>query len=255
MTAPQVGPIPKQRPGKVRRVRTYPGLQAQSRSYRWVYLWGLPLRAMHWIAGGCLVVLIVTGFYIGRPYFMVGDSGATPFVMGWMRFLHLAAAGALIATGIIRVYWLFVGNRFERWTALLPWRPKDFAYGAKVLYKYLFIYPERSPHFLGHNPLQQISYTAIYALVVIQILTGFTMYGLSNPDGVFFSAFGWVAPLFGGIQVVRFVHHVATWAFILFIPVHIYLSVRADALHREARVSSMISGGRFVRDDIEYVDE
>jgi Ni/Fe-hydrogenase 1 B-type cytochrome subunit len=90
---------------------------------------------------------------------------------------------------------------------------------------------------------------------LVQIVTGFAMYGLSNPGGFFFSVFGWVAPLLGGIQIARFVHHVATWLFVIFIPVHIYLTVRADALHREARVSSMISGGRFVRDDLDYVDE
>lgn len=224
--------------------------------YRWVYLWGLPLRSMHWVAAASLVVLVVTGLFIGRPYFMVGTTGgATPFTMGWMRFLHLASAGILIATGIIRVYWLLMGNRYERWNALLPWHPKDWKNALKVLHKYLFIYPERSPHYLGHNPLQQISYTAIYLMVVIQVVTGFAMYGLSNPDGFFFSAFGWVGPLLGGIQVVRLVHHALTWVFLAFIPVHVYLTIRADALHREGRVSSMVSGGRFVRDDLEYVDE
>ena len=36
-------------------------------NYRWVYLWGWPLRAMHWLAALAIVVLAVTGFYIGRP--------------------------------------------------------------------------------------------------------------------------------------------------------------------------------------------
>ena len=255
MTAPPMGSNPKQRPGRDRQVRHYPGLPVLSGDYRWIYLWGLPLRAMHWIAAACVVLLIVTGLFIGRPYFMLGESSTTPFVMGWMRFLHLASAGALIATGIVRVYWLFVGNRYERWSALIPWRLRNWTNAARILYKYLFIFPERAPHYLGHNALQQIIFTALYGLVVVQIVTGFAMYGLSNPDGFFFSVFGWVAPMLGGIQIVRFVHHVGTWLFVMFIPIHIYLTVRADALHREARVSSMISGGRFVRDDLDYVDE
>jgi len=32
---------------------------------RWVYLWHWPIRAMHWLAAGSILVLIVTGFYIG----------------------------------------------------------------------------------------------------------------------------------------------------------------------------------------------
>lgn len=210
---------------------------------------------MHWIAALAIVVLVVTGFYIGRPYFMTGGEASSHFLMGWMRFLHFAAAGILIATGIVRVYWLFVGNRYERWTALLPVRPRDWGHMWLVIRKYLFIRPEETPHWLGHNPLQQLSYTGLYALVILQIVTGFAMYGLAEPTGFFALAFGWVGPLFGGIQIVRFVHHVVTWAFLIFIPIHVHLSTRADLTHKEARVSSVIGGFRFVRDDLDYIDD
>ena len=60
--------------------------------YHWVYLWGAPLRAMHWIAVLSIAVLVVTGFYIGRPYFMTGGEASSHFLMGWMRFLHFTAA-------------------------------------------------------------------------------------------------------------------------------------------------------------------
>lgn len=236
-TAPP-GPAPSVRPG-----------------YRSVYLWHWPLRLMHWISAGMIVVLVITGFYIGKPYFMTGGEASSHFLMGWMRFLHFSAAGILIATGIVRVYWLFVGNRYERWRALFPFTPRDWKHMWLVLRKYLFIKPEQTPHWLGHNPLQQLSYTGLYAVVVIQVITGFAMYGLANPGGFFATLFGWVAPLLGGIQIVRFVHHVATWAFLIFLPIHIHLSTRADLLHREARVSSVIGGFRFVRDDVEFIDE
>ncbi len=223
--------------------------------YRSVYLWHWPLRAMHWISGGAIVVLVVTGFYIGKPYFMTGGEASSHFLMGWMRFLHFTAAALMIATGVVRVYWLFVGNRFERWQALFPFRPRDWKHMGMVLRKYLFIRPERTPHWLGHNPLQQLSYTLLYLVVLLQVVTGFAMYGLSNPGGFFATLFGWVAPLFGGIPIVRFVHHVATWYFLIFLPIHIYLSLRADLLHREARVSSIIGGFRFVREDVDFIDE
>lgn len=233
-----------------------PPAELESRpGYRSVYLWHWPLRLMHWIAAGCLVLLVVTGFYIGKPYFMTGGEASSHFLMGWARFLHLAAAGIIVATGIVRVYWLFVGNRFERWRALFPFRPRDWADMVRVLRKYLFIAPHRTPHWLGHNPLQQLSYTVLYGVMLLQVVTGFAMYALANPGGFFASAFGWVGPLFGGIQIVRFVHHVATWYFLVFLPIHVYLSLRADLLHREARASSIIGGFRFVREDVDFVDE
>ncbi len=223
--------------------------------YRWVYLWHWPIRIMHWLAAAAIVVLVVTGFYIGKPYFMTSGEASDHYLMGWMRFLHFVSAGVLIATGIVRVYWLFVGNRYERWRALFPITPRDWIDTWRILKKYLFIRVRDAPHYLGHNPLQQFSYTALYGLVVIQIVTGFAMYGLSNPGGFFFVTFGWVGPLVGGIQVVRFIHHVVTWGFLIFLPIHIHFSTRADMVHKEARVSSIISGGRFVRDDVSFVDE
>jgi Ni,Fe-hydrogenase I cytochrome b subunit len=48
---------------------------------------------------------------------------------------------------------------------------------------------------------------------------------------------------------------VATWAFLIFIPIHVYLAVRADVLEHGGSISSIITGGRFVPSDHTYVDE
>jgi len=226
-----------------------------SGNYKWVYLWEWPIRAMHWAAAGSIVVLVVTGFYIGRPYFITSGEASAHYLMGWMRFLHFAAAGVFVATAIVRAYWLFAGNQFERWRALFPVWKQDWINAFKQVKFYLMIQPEKAPHYLGHNPLQQLSYTGLYTLAAAQVVTGFAMYGQSRPGGVWYTLFGWVVPLLGGIQVVHFVHHVLTWAFLAFIPIHIYLALRADLLERTGTISSIISGGRFVRSDIKYVDE
>lgn len=226
-----------------------------SGNYRWVYLWEWPIRAMHWAAAVSILVLVVTGFYIGKPYFITGGEASAHYLMGWMRFLHFAAAGVFVATAIIRVYWLFAGNQFERWKALFPVRKQDWINAVKQVKFYLMIQPEKAPHYLGHNPLQQFSYTGMYVVAAVQVITGFAMYGQANPGGFWYTLFGWVVPLLGGIQVVHFVHHVLTWAFLIFIPIHIYLALRADLLERTGTISSIVSGGRFVRTDVDYVDQ
>ena len=67
---------------------------ARGPGYRWVYLWHWPIRAMHWAAAISVAVLVVTGFYIGRPYFAPAPGEAIDhYMMGRMRFLHFAAAG------------------------------------------------------------------------------------------------------------------------------------------------------------------
>ena len=223
--------------------------------YKWVYLWGWPIRAMHWAAVAAIVVLAVTGLYIGRPYFMTSGEAANHFLMGRMRFLHFAAAGVLVTTGIVRLYWLFAGNKFERLLALFPVRARDWVNMFKQVKFYLMIQPQKAPHYLGHNPLQQLSYTGIYAVATLMVLTGFTLYGQSNPEGFFYTLFGWIVPLLGGLQIVRVVHHVCTWVFLIFLPIHIYLALRADILEHGGTVSSIVSGGRFVPVDEKFVDE
>lgn len=247
---------PKLRPsGALRGISLAHKVPPPSGDYHWVYLWGWPIRAMHWLAVACIVVLVVTGLYIGRPYFMTSGQASAHYLMGTVRFVHFAAAGVLVATAIVRLYWMFVGNRFERWRALFPVRPSDWANLWKQIKFYLMIKPEQAPQWLGHNPLQQLSYTGLYGVAVIQAITGFAMYGQSRPEGFWYTLFGWVVPLLGGIQIVHFVHHILTWVFLIFIPIHVYLALRADLLERTGTISSIISGGRFVRSDATYVDQ
>lgn len=225
-----------------------------SGKYQWVYLWDVPIRVMHWIAALSIVTLAVTGLYIGRPYFVTGGSeSGDPFVMGWMRFIHFAAGAVLVMTAIVRAYWLFAGNKFTRFPALFPVRPRDWSNMVKQV-KYYLLMEDRPPHYLGHNPMQQMSYTGMYLVALVMVISGFAMYGQSNPSGVFYKAFNWVGIMMGGMQVVRFVHHAATWLFLIFIPVHIYLALRADNLERSGVISSIITGGRFVPADQHYID-
>jgi Ni/Fe-hydrogenase b-type cytochrome subunit len=226
-----------------------------SGKYRWVYLWEWPIRAMHWTAAASLVVLVVTGLYIGKPYFMTGGEASDHFLMGWVRFLHFAAAALLVMTAIVRIYWLFMGNRYERLPALFPVRPRDWANLVRMVKFYLMIKPEQAPHYLGHHPLQQLSYTMIYGLAAVMAITGFALYGQSNPGGFIYGATNWIGALLGGMPVVRFVHHVGTWGFLIFIPIHVYLAIRADLLERTGVMSSIVSGGRFVPSDRKFVDE
>ncbi|HTS89692.1 MAG TPA: Ni/Fe-hydrogenase, b-type cytochrome subunit [Gemmatimonadales bacterium] len=225
-----------------------------SGDYHWVYLWDWPIRAMHWIAVLCILTLAVTGLYIGMPFFITGGDTQNHFLMGWVRFVHFAAAAFLVMTAIVRFYWLFAGNKFERLRALFPLRPRDWVNMWKQIKYYLMIEPDRAPKYLGHNPLQQLSYTLLYGTAAIMVITGFAMYGQYNPSGFFYHVFNWVVILFGGLPIVHFVHHVLTWVFLIFIPIHVYLAIRADNVERTGTISSIVSGGRFVPSKENYID-
>ena len=224
-------------------------------NYRWVTLWGLPLRVMHWTSALAIVVLAVTGLYIGKPFFINGGDTSAHFLMGWVRFIHFAAAAVLVMTAIVRAYWLFAGNQYERIKALFPFTRKDQRNLFRQAKAYVMIRPEEAPAYLGHNPLQQMSYTSLYLVALFQVVSGFALYGQSNPDGIFFKAFNWIGPLFGGMPEVRFLHHIATWVFAIYLPVHIYFAIRSDVLDRNSAISSMITGGKMVPADETFEDE
>lgn len=226
-----------------------------SGDYRWVYLWGLPLRAMHWIAAISIAVLVVTGLYIGNPFGVAGNPQIGP-LMSRVRYVHYLAAVFLATTAIVRTYWLIAGNRFERLPALFPVRPRDIKNLFKMMKFYGFMSRvEETPHYLGHNPLQQMNYTLVYVIAGLEVLTGFIMFGLAWPTGTIYSLTHWLVPIFGGIQNVRFLHHAITYFFLIFIPAHIYLSFRADTVEGGGTVSSIITGGRFFEPEHYYEDE
>ena len=54
------------------------------------YIWELPVRWNHWTNVLCIVVLSVTGFFIGTPV-SFGQS-ASDFTMGWIRFFQIGRA-------------------------------------------------------------------------------------------------------------------------------------------------------------------
>jgi Ni/Fe-hydrogenase 1 B-type cytochrome subunit len=251
MTAPTAGPHPDKGFPPISLSRP---LARERGNFTWVYLWGAPLRAMHWIAAASIVVLIVTGFYVGRPYVTTTGEASAHFLMGRMRFLHFTAAAVLVMTGIVRVYWLFAGNRFERLRALFPFTPHNFRNLGRTALGYLTLSPDRAPVYVGHNPLQQLLYTGTYATTIVMALTGFTLYGQSNPGGFFYTVLGWVPPLFGGLPIVRLVHHALTYGFIIFIIFHVYFGIRADYVERAGIISSIITGGRYIAANDEYED-
>ena len=65
---------------------------SEGRNVPAVKVYGPGMRFWHWSNAFLVVLLCVTGYFIGvPPPSILGDASAS-YVMGWIRFLHLAAA-------------------------------------------------------------------------------------------------------------------------------------------------------------------
>ena len=86
-----------------------------------VYVWELPVRIYHWVNALCIVILCITGFIIADPPAILNASEAYfSYWFGIVRFIHFIAAFVFFFNFVFRLYWVFVGNRFARWTNFIP---------------------------------------------------------------------------------------------------------------------------------------
>jgi Ni/Fe-hydrogenase 1 B-type cytochrome subunit len=206
------------------------------------YVWELPVRWSHWTNMLSIVVLAVTGFFIGNP-FSFGDS-TSGFTMGWIRFFHFVAGYTLTVSLASRVIWSVIGNEFSSWQAFFPFvTAKGRQKMVKMLRYYLFLDRE-VPETIGHNPLATTAYFTLFCLYLVIILTGFAMYAQHAPGGVMYRSLSFMYAMFSN-QGMRLTHHMSMWFVFGFVINHIYSAWLMDIKEHGGEISSIFSGYKF----------
>ena len=217
-----------------------------------VYVWELPVRIWHWVMALCMVVLAITGYFIGTPPPTLAGEASEHYLFGYIRFAHFAAAYLFAVRFVLRVIWAFVGNRFARELFAVPvslFRGEWWGGLFDQMRYYLFLKRDARP-WQGHNPLAAAGMFFMYVLgAVFMIVTGFALYGegLGRESWIFGAFSSWVLPLLGSSENVHTLHHLGMWYLICFTLIHLYMVVREDILANETIVSAMISGWRVAK--------
>lgn len=205
-------------------------------------------RFLHWVRAFMIIFLIASGFYIAYPFLQPNaNSEPTGFLQAYSRAFHCIAGFVLICASIFRVYLFFFARSSnpERTSILQVFNPIIWF---KTIGAYLFI--AHHPHIKGaYNPLQFCTYLMLGILTLVICVTGVSLYSNVYHSGLgAFSAawFGWVEIVCGGLANVRAIHHIVTWVFIIFIPVHIYLVIWNSVRYPNGGADAMISGIRYV---------
>lgn len=222
----------------------------ETRNFKRVMVWELPVRIFHWINVLAIIVLTVTGFIIANPPALLSNAEATNLhTFGIVRFIHFSTAYIFFFVMILRIYWAFVGNQFASWRAFWPFSKKNWNNFWHVLKIDIFLLNEEKRNVkdisIGHNSVATLSYLVMFFIALIQIATGFALY--ADMSGWWLpKLFSWVIPLFGGDFMVRTIHHISMWLFIFFTMVHVYLVFYHDYIEGRGEVSSMFGGYKFV---------
>ena len=199
-----------------------------------IYLHPLPVRIWHWINAIAFIILIITGLQMRIPdkwHFMSVETAID---------IHSIFGFILIANYFIWfVYYFFTGKVFKiyippfwrpvKWISSMLAQAKYYAYGIMV--------GEKNPHHPTpenkFNPLQQVFYCFIMLIALpLQLITGLILW-----DPLSFSK---LASIFGGLQIVSFIHTGLWIFFVFFIFVHIYLSTLGKTPF--AHIKAMFTG-------------
>lgn len=207
-----------------------------------VYVWELPVRIFHWINAFSIILLVITGIYIGRPFVgaSIPEEAYFSFLMGWVRYIHFFAAFAFTANLLFRLYWVWKGNQYAKSN---PFKAQFWKDVWQTIKYYLFL-PNKKKHTIGHNRLAELSYWIFIGLgSIIMILTGFYLFFEPQFESSFAGLFSYVAFLFGGDSFsVRSWHHLVAWGYIIFMVIHIYMAFREDWLSKNGTMSSIVTG-------------
>ncbi|MFG1190306.1 Ni/Fe-hydrogenase, b-type cytochrome subunit [Xanthobacter flavus] len=216
-----------------------------------VYVYEAPVRLWHWVNALSILVLCVTGYFIGSPFPTLSGEASSHYLMGTIRFVHFSA-GYILAVGFLgRIIWAFFGNKYSRELFTFPFWRKSFWKGFFTEVQWYAFLKPRPLKFVGHNPLAQVFLFFVMVLgLAFMILTGFALYSEGTGLGSWQAKlFGWVIPLLGGSMQVHTLHHLGMWVIIVFIIIHVYSVIREDIMSRQSMVSAITNGHRTFRDD------
>jgi Ni/Fe-hydrogenase 1 B-type cytochrome subunit len=218
--------------------------------------WSAAMRLNHWSMVLSIVILIVTGFYIATPFSILhGETTAfniqtgamdAKFFMGYVRGVHILFGVLLTFIFIWRLYLAFFSRFHADWKDFFAFT--DLPNSIKQLKFYALVSKEPAHHKYIYGPMQSLAYGGLLVMVVLIIITGLIMMGAGYHAGLTAMVYSWLKPvenLLGGLSIVRWIHHILTWCFILFILAHVYMVFWYDVLFKEGIVSSMIGGNLF----------
>jgi Ni/Fe-hydrogenase 1 B-type cytochrome subunit len=221
---------------------------ATQRDLEPVYVWDLVVRSTHWLIFFSMIVLSITGIYMGRPFL----EGGT-FTMGWVKIVHYYASIVFTLAVASRILWMFLGPRRSGWRQFVPVSKRRRQGLISTFLFYVFARP-RPPETVGHNPLAGLTYVAVFALYLVMIVTGFALYSVSA-HGSYMKMWDFLLPLLGGPQTVRWIHHIVMWLLIGFVVHHVFSALLTSRVEKNGVLDSIFSGYKFLPRDGQRDDD
>lgn len=218
------------------------------------------MRIIHWANALCMVVAVITGLYIGYPYYqtLIADPAVDKYVMAWNRWGHFIAAIIFDVTAILIGY-LYFFSRFEKpYKKLIPNKQNIVEFWEVFLN--LITFNRRKKFDSSHaDSYNIVFFTIFHLLLVFMLFTGLQLYvhGLASGHssiGAWWPAMlhlvtDWTLYVFGGNMGVRIAHHYAMYLILVWVMCHIYYQIWRTIFWREGDIGIVFSGHKFVKEE------
>ena len=133
-------------------------------------VWDASTRWFHWINALCVIALATVGFVILNA----GALDASNAGKVTLKTVHVSIGYVFVLNLLWRIVWAFLGNRYARWSAILPGGKGYLRALRSYVSSFLAGYPEQ---YVGHNPAGRFGIAVLLLLILIQAMTGLVLAG------------------------------------------------------------------------------
>ncbi|MBU1659086.1 cytochrome b/b6 domain-containing protein [bacterium] len=218
------------------------------------------MRINHWVVAVSMVVAIVTGLYIGHPYYQsfIADPAATKYVMAWNRLAHFIVAIIFDVSSIVVAY-LYFFSRFEKpYKKLIP-SGKNISEFFAVLVNLITLNRVKKFDSSHSDSFNSVFFFVFHMMLVWMLLTGLQLYvhglasGLSSIGAwwpaMLHLATDWTLWATGGTNMdVRISHHYTMYSIIAWVMFHIYYQIWRTIFWKEGDINIVVGGNKFIKE-------
>ena len=216
------------------------------------------MRIMHWLTVFSVAAAIVTGLYIGHPYYqsLIADPAVDKYVMAWNRWIHFIAAIMLDVLSIVIAY-LYFFSRFHKPVKKLIPNKENIKEFFEVVYNLITLNRRKNFDTQHSDSFNTVFFTILHLLLAWMLLTGLQLYVHGFASGassigawwpwILHVATDWTLVVCGGNGGVRISHHVTMYLVMIWAMFHIYYQVWRTIFWREGDIAIVFGGDKFVR--------
>ncbi|MEE8588272.1 MAG: cytochrome b/b6 domain-containing protein [Sulfurimonadaceae bacterium] len=219
------------------------------------------MRINHWVVAICMVAAVLTGLYIGHPYYQsfIADPAVTKFVMAWNRWIHFMSAIIFDVSSIVIAYLYFFSRFNKPYKKLIPTGKNVVEFG-EVFLNLITLNRRKKFDSQHEDSFNAVNFAIFHLMLIWMLLTGLQLYvhglasGISSIGAwwpwILHFATDWTIPVTGGtLMDVRISHHYTMWFIVVWVVFHIYYQIWRTIFWKEGDIAIAVGGSKFVKKD------